>query len=84
MSDHDQGILNDMFGDEAAEKLGAVYGDMLQSLYDKGYQRVPPREVRLVVASALVVEAGNGERDPARLMQAAMTSLDGDLEALRI
>lgn len=82
MSNHDQSILNDMFGDKAAEQLGTVYGDMLLSLYERGYQRVPPREVRLVVASALVVEASRGERDPVRLMRAAMSSLDSDLEAL--
>lgn len=71
MPNHDQGVLNETFGDEAAEKLVTVYGDMLVSLQ------------RLVVASALVVEAGRGERGPARLMQAAMSSLDGELGALR-
>jgi hypothetical protein len=54
---NDRSVLNRMFGSAAAEDLGAVYGEMLAILYERGFQRVPRREVRLAVACALVVEA---------------------------
>jgi hypothetical protein len=73
--DHD--VLAPMLGDEATEKLASVYGEILASLARDGYRCFPPRDVRLAISSALLAEAGRGERDPSRLMQAALSSLQG-------
>jgi hypothetical protein len=69
--------LNDMFGSENSARLASVYKDVLASVAEGQAKRVPSHPVRLAIVTALLAAAAQGEFDPSRLKQAALSAIGG-------
>jgi hypothetical protein len=61
----------DAFGPETVAAMGEAYDAALKGLHDTGQ----PQIVRDVIAERIVAAAKLGERDPVRLLEAALAGM---------